>query len=119
MLRVSIRQEHSTLLFPVTLPIQRLRSLVVITISIRPPTVANQWHHIAVVFDGILERVYVDGELNNQSAKMLLMHEGRDIFIGASEPGVEHFSGYLSTLTVHDSALSPDTIRENAKKEVR
>lgn len=80
-----------------------------------PPS-ANHWHHIAVVFDGILELVYVDGELNNQSAKMLLMHEGRNIFIGASEPGVEHFSGYLSSLTVHDSALSADTIRANAIK---
>ncbi len=80
----------------------------------RPP-LANQWHHIAVVFDGILERVYVDGELDNQSAKMLLMHEGRSIYIGASEPGVEHFSGYLSSLTVHNVALSADRIRANAK----
>jgi GH43 family beta-xylosidase len=82
------------------------------------PPAANEWHHIAVVFDGILERVYVDGELNNQSAKMLLMHEGRDIFIGASEPGVEHFSGYVNSLTVHDSALSPESIRSNAQREL-
>ncbi|XZE21750.1 family 43 glycosylhydrolase [Pirellulaceae bacterium SH449] len=80
------------------------------------PPRANQWHHIAIVFDGILERVYVNGELNNQSAKMLLMHKGRDIFVGASEPGIEHFSGYLSLLKVYNAARSSDIIQSNARK---
>jgi hypothetical protein len=61
---------------------------------------AGQWHHIAVVFDGVIERVYVDGALCNQAAKMLLMHAGRPIYLGASEPGVEHYSGYLAWLKV-------------------
>jgi hypothetical protein len=60
----------------------------------------------------------VDGELNNQSAKMLLMHEGRPVFIGASEPGVEHFSGYLSSLTVHNVALSADNIHSRAHQQL-
>lgn len=80
----------------------------------QPPT-ANQWHHLAVVFDGILERVYVDGVLNNQSAKMLLMHEGRDIYIGCSEPGIEHFSGYISSLQVTNTAHSAEIIKDRAK----
>jgi hypothetical protein len=80
-----------------------------------PPT-PNEWHHIAVTFDGILECVYVDGELNNKSAKMLLMHAGRSIHVGASEPGVEHFSGFLNSLHVWNSPLAADTIRSNAKR---
>ena len=37
---------------------------------------SGKWHHIAVTFDGVIERVYVDGKLNNEAAKMLLMHRG-------------------------------------------
>ncbi len=29
------------------------------------PPKAGPWHHLAVVFDGVIERVYVDGQLNN------------------------------------------------------
>lgn len=60
------------------------------------PPEAGQWHHLAVVFDGVIERVYVDGQLNNSEAKMLLMHEGRPVYVGASEPGSEYFDGSLS-----------------------
>ena len=60
----------------------------------------NRWHHIAITFDGVIERLYVDGELNNEAAKMLLMHQGRPMYIGASEPGVEHLSGSIEWLKV-------------------
>lgn len=79
----------------------------------RPPE-AGVWHHLAVVFDGVIERVYVDGELNNAEAKMLLMHEGRPIHVGASEPGTEFFSGTVASLRVYDVALSETEVQNLA-----
>ncbi len=75
---------------------------------------AGQWHHLAVVFDGVIERVYVDGQLNNSAAKMLLMHEGRPVYVGASEPGSEYFDGFLASLRVYDGALNETRVKELA-----
>ena len=78
------------------------------------PPKAGQWHHLAVVFDGVIERVYVDGQLNNSEAKMLLMHEGRPVYVGASEPGTEFLDGYLASLRVYDAALSETAVKQLA-----
>ena len=81
------------------------------------PPKAGQWHHLAVVFDGVIERLYVDGQLNNSEAKMLMMHEGRPVYIGASEPGSEYFDGYLASLRVYGGALSEAEVRKLAADE--
>ncbi|MBE7503330.1 MAG: discoidin domain-containing protein [Verrucomicrobiales bacterium] len=78
------------------------------------PPEAGVWHHLAVVFDGVIERVYVDGQLNNAEAKMLLMHEGRPVYVGASEPGTEFFDGYVASLRVYDGALNETQVKELA-----
>lgn len=78
-----------------------------------PPN-AGQWHHLAVVFDGVIERVYVDGGLDNAQAKMLLLHQGRPIYVGASEPGTEFFDGYLASLRIYDGALSETEVQKLA-----
>jgi hypothetical protein len=75
---------------------------------------AGSWHHLAVVFDGVIERVYVDGQLNNAEAKMLLMHEGRPVYVGASEPGTEFLDGYLASLRVYGGALDEAKVKELA-----
>jgi hypothetical protein len=75
---------------------------------------AGQWNHLAVVFDGVIERVYMDGQFNNSEAKMLLMHEGRPVYVGASEPRTEHFDGYLASLRVYDGALSEAQVKDLA-----
>ena len=76
------------------------------------PPKAGQWHHLAVVFDGVIERLYVDGQLNNSRAKMLLMHEGRPIYVGASEPGTEFLDGYLASLRIYDGALPEPEVKK-------
>jgi hypothetical protein len=80
------------------------------------PPQAGQWHHLAVVFDGVIERVYVNGQLDNAEAKMLLMHEGRPVYVGASEPGTEYFDGYLASLRVYDRALNEEQVRALAAR---
>ena len=81
------------------------------------PPKAGQWHHLAVMFDGVIERVYVDGQLNNSEAKMLMMHEGRPIYVGASELGSEYFDGYLASLRVYVGALNEAEVKKLAADE--
>ncbi len=78
---------------------------------------AGHWHHLAVVFDGVLERLYLNGQLNHAEAKMLMMHEGRPVYVGASEPGTEPFDGYLASLRVYDGALSAAEVKDLAADE--
>ncbi|MHB1306196.1 MAG: family 43 glycosylhydrolase [Limisphaerales bacterium] len=81
------------------------------------PPKAGPWHHLAVVFDGVIERVYVDGQLNHAEAKMLLMHEGRPIHVGASAPGTELLDGYLASLRLYDAALQETEVKRLAADE--
>lgn len=78
------------------------------------PPAAGRWHHLAVVFDGVIERLYVNGELVNSEAKMLLMHQGRPIRVGASEPGSEGFDGYIASLRLYDGALDAAAVKQLA-----
>jgi hypothetical protein len=71
----------------------------------------GKWHHIAVTFDGLLENVYVDGELNNQQPIYLFV-KAADILIGASGEPNENLTGYISDAKLYDKALSAKEIRE-------
>jgi hypothetical protein len=78
------------------------------------PPPAGQWHHLAVVFDGVIERLYINGVPANAEAKMLMMHAGRPVYVGASEPGSEFFDGYLASLRVYDGPLAESEIQQLA-----
>ena len=78
------------------------------------PPKEGDWHHLAVVFDGVVERVYVDGVLNNSSAKMLLMNEGQPMYLGASAPGADVFNGFLASLCIYDTALDAAAVKRLA-----
>jgi hypothetical protein len=65
----------------------------------------NQWHHIAVTFDGMIENVYVDGKLNTQLPISLFTQES-SILIGASGEESENYSGFVAGLQLFDKALS-------------
>lgn len=74
------------------------------------PPAAGQWHHLAVAYDGTVERVYVDGKLNRAAPKMLMLNQGRPVYVGCSEPGTEYFDGYLASLAMYDRALGDDEL---------
>ncbi len=78
--------------------------------------VANEWHHIVLTFDGVVEKIYVDGVLDN-SQNMLLSSavENAKIIIGASDMG-ENYSGLMASLEMYDYALSPEAVLKNRKE---
>ena len=68
---------------------------------------AGAWHHIALVFDGQVEKVYVDGTQNNQEQKYLNVWPNGPIILadsGATDVE-EHFSGSIASLRMYDVAL--------------
>lgn len=67
---------------------------------------ANKWHHIALTFDGVVEKVYVDGVLDNSQSMLLSSAiDKAKIIIGASDIG-ENFSGFMASMRLYDYALN-------------
>ena len=71
---------------------------------------ANKWHHIVVTFDGVVEKVYVDGVLDN-AQNMLLSSAVKNakIRIGASDAG-EYYTGLMASFQMYDYALSQSEV---------
>ena len=71
---------------------------------------ANKWHHVVVTFDGVVEKVYVDGVLDT-AQNMLLSSavENATIRIGASDTG-EYYTGLMGSFQMYDYALSQSEI---------
>ncbi|WKL48885.1 family 43 glycosylhydrolase [Flavobacterium pectinovorum] len=77
---------------------------------------ANKWHYIVLTFDGVVEKIYVDGILDN-SQNMLLSSaiDKAKIIIGASDIG-ENFSGFIASLRMYDYALNQEDLLQLMKQ---
>lgn len=79
---------------------------------------ANKWHHIVVTFDGVVEKVYVDGVLDN--AQNMLLSSAVDnakIRIGASDAG-EYYTGLMAAFEMYDYALPQSAITKAYQESV-
>lgn len=77
----------------------------------------GEWHHLALVFDGYMERTYVDGLETNAEQKWLFMQPGAQMVIGGSASGLAAFSGALSSLQVFDRSKSGEEIKSIYQRE--
>ena len=72
--------------------------------------IANQWHHIVLTFDGVVEKVYVNGELNNsQNMTLASCIKNAKIILGASDVG-ENFTGYMASVRMYDYAMNKEEV---------
>ncbi len=77
---------------------------------------ADKWHHIVLTFDGVVEKVYVNGKLDNSQVMTLASAiDGAKIIVGASDIG-ENYSGYMASFQMYDYALDPRDILDLMKK---
>ncbi|MDW7695994.1 family 43 glycosylhydrolase [Flammeovirgaceae bacterium SG7u.111] len=73
---------------------------------------ADQWHHIVLTFDGVVEKVYVDGLLNtSQNITLASATDSAKIILGASDVG-ENYTGYLASVQMYDYALSEKEVKK-------
>jgi len=79
---------------------------------------ASQWHHIAMVFDGTFERIYVDGKLDRGDRRMLFVKKLSRFIVGGNEDGSAGFSGALASLKIYDKPLSVEEITTTYTKGI-
>ncbi len=80
-------------------------------IRYREVPAADEWHHITLTFDGVVEKIYVDGRLDNSQIMTLMSAiEDAEFIIGNSDNFREEYTGYMSSLRMYDYALSKDEI---------
>ncbi len=73
---------------------------------------AQVWHHLAVVRQGTTLRLYVDGQLDNQSTSdpVVDLEVPAPLILGASLTYSLHYQGLIDEVAVHNRALSVDEI---------
>lgn len=71
---------------------------------------AGSWHQIAVTFDGVTEKVYVDGVLNNTETKTLNMYSGDYMYIGCAGGNDKWFSGSMASVKIYSYAMTANEI---------
>jgi hypothetical protein len=77
---------------------------------------ANQWHHLVLTFDGMVEKIYVDGVVDNSQMMTLSSAiKNAKFIIGASDAG-ENYTGYLASLKMYDYALSQAEVQQQLQK---
>jgi beta-xylosidase len=75
---------------------------------------AGKWHHIALVFDGTMEKLYVDGKLDKAERKMLFIDRLSNMVLGGREGENAGFSGAIANLQLYDLPLTAATIAKMA-----
>jgi xylan 1,4-beta-xylosidase len=75
----------------------------------------DEWHHLVLTFDGMLERVYEDGALNTQLPISLFV-ESSTIKLGNSGEGTENFTGYIANAQLYDKAFTEEEILQLMEK---
>ncbi|MCP5010401.1 MAG: LamG domain-containing protein, partial [Aestuariibacter sp.] len=71
----------------------------------------GQWHHVAVMYDGAMLSLYVNGQLAATSASTLVSSDG-ELRIGVSNTGGNYFGGGIDELALFDRALALSELRQ-------
>lgn len=80
-----------------------------VDLSYKNVPAVNQWHHVAVTFDGMKESVYVDGALDRELPLMLFVKSGQ-ILIGTSGIEPENFQGSIANVRLYDEPMTAEQI---------
>lgn len=78
---------------------------------------SNGWKHVVATYDGFKERIYLDGKMVKEKDIVLRLPLSKKAFIGKNFAGDNPFTGWLSSLTVYDTPLTPSEINQLYAKE--
>ncbi|MDD5688252.1 MAG: hypothetical protein PHE88_10520 [Elusimicrobia bacterium] len=73
-------------------------------------TTRNAWHHMVFTYDGAAGRIYKDGVLAVEKARVGNLNVTANILIGQLGSSNFYFDGYLDEVGIWDRALSPEEI---------
>lgn len=77
---------------------------------------ADEWHLLVLTFDGVVEKIYVDGVLDNaQNMTLSSMVKNAKFRIGASDDG-ENYTGLMASLKMYDYALTDADIQKEMNR---
>jgi hypothetical protein len=60
----------------------------------------GKWQHWFIVYDGWMEKVYLNGRLLREQNNFLMIRPEGNIVIGADGQGANNFTGYIALLNV-------------------
>lgn len=80
--------------------------------------IVGVWQHIAVVFNSIDIRVYIDGDLATApSARTApLISNDRDLWIGSMSGGAEWYYGIIDNVIIYNRALDTTEIKRHSER---
>ena len=82
----------------------------------------NNWHNVAVTFDGTTARLYIDGVLDTSKTMATPTANSAYFTIGAAFESkvsiIEQFKGDLDEIKIFDSAIEQDEIRYMMNQEI-
>jgi len=82
---------------------------------------SGQWTHVAVTYDGITSRTYVNGKLDHETTEKAGPLEGTDglpLFIGGDRDGGYYFQGLIDEVRVWNVVRSQTQIQNAFQREV-
>lgn len=80
----------------------------------------NEWHHVALVYDGVTVAFYLDGRREasgSLSGKLRLV--GKPVTIGQNGLNREYYGGAIDEVRISSTARSPDWIRASWRSQWR
>lgn len=77
----------------------------------------SEWKHIAITFDGYMEKIYINGKFVQEKDIFLCVAPCKKMTLGAKFDDDHRFGGYLNSLKFYDTPLEPEQITELYNKD--
>jgi len=75
--------------------------------------VANTWTHVALTYDSGAKKIYLNGQLDNETTASMNAAGTGDIAIGAALGVTEYFPGWVDEAAIFNHSLTPERLLPN------
>jgi PKD repeat protein len=83
------------------------------------PLQLNQWTHIVTTYDGLYQRLYIDGkEVAKSKMNGQIQQSMGELHIGGNSLWGEFFEGYIDEVRIYNRALTVDEVNYNLKTSI-